>query len=183
VGPNGIGKSTLLGLIGGTLEPTRGHIYRNPKVRLAVFSQHHVDGLDLALTPLRYIAKCFPDAKDPQHRSHLASFGVGAELAAQPMYTLSGGQKSRVALAKVRGWVCLWVGRVGVWGCGGWVGGGGNRTHAVRVCVCVCVGCGARCNAGRAAPAEPSVLRTRRCLMVRSVSHEYCTVGHPPTNR
>ena len=101
VGPNGIGKSTLLGLISGTLTPTKGHVYRNPKVRLAIFSQHHVDGLDLALTPLQYMAKCFPEAKDPVHRSHLASFGVSQELATQAMYTLSGGQKSRVALAKV----------------------------------------------------------------------------------
>ncbi|KAL4515714.1 hypothetical protein Ndes2437B_g07137 [Nannochloris sp. 'desiccata'] len=101
VGPNGIGKSTLLGLISGTLEPTKGRVYRNPKLRLAIFSQHHVDGLDLALTPLQYMAKCFPEAKDPVHRAHLASFGVGMELAAQTMYTLSGGQKSRVALAKI----------------------------------------------------------------------------------
>lgn len=33
VGPNGIGKSTLLGLISGELQPTKGHVYRNPKVR------------------------------------------------------------------------------------------------------------------------------------------------------
>lgn len=31
VGPNGIGKSTLLGLISGTLEPVSGHVTRNPK--------------------------------------------------------------------------------------------------------------------------------------------------------
>lgn len=44
VGPNGIGKSTLLGLIAGTLEPSQGHITRNPKVWYAdaehLFSRH-----------------------------------------------------------------------------------------------------------------------------------------------
>ncbi|GAB4813067.1 hypothetical protein N2152v2_000113 [Parachlorella kessleri] len=78
VGPNGIGK-----------------------VRLATFSQHHVDGLDLALTPLQYMAKCYPQAKEHEHRAHLGSFGIHQELAGQAMYTLSGGQKSRVALSKV----------------------------------------------------------------------------------
>ncbi|KAL4424205.1 hypothetical protein ABPG75_001506 [Micractinium tetrahymenae] len=101
VGPNGIGKSTLLGLIAGELQPTRGHVYRNPKVRLAVFSQHHVDGLDLALSPLQYMLKVFPQHKEEVHRSQLSSFGIPADLAAQPMYTLSGGQKSRVAMARV----------------------------------------------------------------------------------
>lgn len=59
-------------------------------MRLAVFSQHHVDGLDLALTPLQYMAKTFPQAKDEVHRAQLSSFGIPADLAAQPMYTLSG---------------------------------------------------------------------------------------------
>lgn len=45
-------QSTLLNLISGRLEATSGTITRNPRVRLATFSQHHVDGLDLALTPL-----------------------------------------------------------------------------------------------------------------------------------
>lgn len=38
---------------------------------------------------------------EQQMRSHLASFGINSELAAQPMYTLSGGQKSRVAFSKI----------------------------------------------------------------------------------
>lgn len=101
VGPNGIGKSTLLGLIYGTLEATKGVITRSPKVRMATFSQHHVDGLDLALTPLQVMLRAFPLVKDQELRSHLGSFGVGGTLALQPMYTLSGGQKSRVALAKI----------------------------------------------------------------------------------
>ncbi|KAG2491511.1 hypothetical protein HYH03_010088 [Edaphochlamys debaryana] len=101
VGPNGIGKSTLLNLISGKLQPTQGNITRNSRVRLATFSQHHVDGLDLALTPLIIMSRAFPDAKEPELRGHLSSFGIPATLAGQAMYTLSGGQKSRVAFAKM----------------------------------------------------------------------------------
>ncbi|KAK9827792.1 hypothetical protein WJX74_002330 [Apatococcus lobatus] len=101
VGPNGIGKSTLLGLINGGLEATKGTITRNPRVRLATFSQHHVEGMDLALTPLQYMLKVFPGTNSQEMRSHLGSFGVSGSLALQPMYSLSGGQKSRVAFAKV----------------------------------------------------------------------------------
>lgn len=107
VGSNGIGKSTLLNLISGNLHETAGHIYRNPKLRIAVFSQHHVDGVDLSLTPLQYMmADCTVDTssasdKEEKLRSHLASFGIDRDLCAQPGYTLSGGQKSRVALARI----------------------------------------------------------------------------------
>ena len=48
------------------------------------------------------MARAFPDVKDQELRSHLGSFGVGGTLALQALYTLSGGQKSRVAFAKVR---------------------------------------------------------------------------------
>ena len=119
----GVGKTTLLHLLSGQLQPTHGVIARNPKLRLAIFSQHHVDNLDLSLTPLRYMCKCFPQVKEQalrsvclhahrshrhctRPRSHLGSFGMSGDLALQPMYTLSGGQKSRVAFAKVRA-VCV----------------------------------------------------------------------------
>jgi predicted ABC-type transport system involved in lysophospholipase L1 biosynthesis ATPase subunit len=102
VGPNGIGKSTLLGLISGALEPTEGFVSRNPGVRVAVFSQHHVDGLDLALTPVEVMCRAYaPALKEQEARAHLGAFGVGGTLALQALYTLSGGQKSRVALAKL----------------------------------------------------------------------------------
>jgi hypothetical protein len=73
------------------------------QVRLAVFSQHHVDGLDLALNPLQIMLNAYAhtNLKEQEARAHLGSFGVSGPLALQPMYTLSGGQKSRVALAKV----------------------------------------------------------------------------------
>ncbi|KAM5571239.1 ABC transporter F family member 3 [Rosa sericea] len=101
VGPNGIGKSTILKLIAGELQPTSGTVFRSAKVRIAVFSQHHVDGLDLTSNPLLYMMRCFPGVPEQKLRSHLGSFGVTGNLALQPMYTLSGGQKSRVAFAKI----------------------------------------------------------------------------------
>lgn len=101
VGPNGIGKSTILKLIAGELQPSSGTVFRSAKVRIAVFSQHHVDGLDLTSNPLLYMMRCFPGVPEQKLRSHLGSFGVTGNLALQPMYTLSGGQKSRVAFAKI----------------------------------------------------------------------------------
>ncbi|CAH1451582.1 unnamed protein product [Lactuca virosa] len=101
VGPNGIGKSTILKLISGELQPISGTVFRSAKVRIAVFSQHHVDGLDLTSNPLLYMMRCFPGVPEQKLRGHLGSFGVTGNLALQPMYTLSGGQKSRVAFAKI----------------------------------------------------------------------------------
>lgn len=101
VGPNGIGKSTILNLIAGELQPSSGTVFRSAKVRIAVFSQHHVDGLDLSSNPLLYMMRCFPGVPEQKLRGHLGSFGITGNLALQPMYTLSGGQKSRVAFAKI----------------------------------------------------------------------------------
>jgi ATPase subunit of ABC transporter with duplicated ATPase domains len=50
---------------------------------------------------LQIMLRAYPDLKEQEARSHLGSFGVSGPLALQPLYTLSGGQKSRVALAKV----------------------------------------------------------------------------------
>lgn len=101
VGPNGIGKSTILNLIAGELQPSSGTVFRSAKVRIAVFSQHHVDGLDLSSNPLLYMMRCFPGVPEQKLRGHLGSFGITGNLALQPMYTLSGGQKSRVAFSKI----------------------------------------------------------------------------------
>lgn len=66
-----------------------------------------MDGLDLALSPLQYMLRTYPEAQEQPHRQHLGSFGISGALALQPMYTLSGGQKNRVALAKVCLNICL----------------------------------------------------------------------------
>lgn len=101
VGPNGIGKSTLLKLLLGELEPQEGSVIRNSKLRIAYFTQHHVNMLDMSLTPVEMLTKSFPGAKPDAVRAHLGSFGLSGDLALQTIKTLSGGQKSRVSFALI----------------------------------------------------------------------------------
>jgi len=101
VGRNGSGKSTLLGLIVGQLTPTKGEMYRYHNLRIGYFSQHHVDQLNLALSPLEHFMAKFKGIKEQEARAHLGSFGVQGNLALQKMSTLSGGQKSRVVFATI----------------------------------------------------------------------------------
>jgi ATP-binding cassette subfamily F protein 3 len=99
VGPNGAGKSTLMKCLHNQLQELEGKIYRHPKLKIAMFTQHHIDQLDLEITPLDTIALLGHDLKPEFCRFHLAGFGIQGELAVKPNYMLSGGQKSRVALA------------------------------------------------------------------------------------
>ena len=101
VGANGIGKSTLLKLMFGDLEPSSGMIKKNPKAKIARFTQHHVDQLDLKKTPLQWFQELYPTAKVQDLRKHLGKMGLSGTLQLQPIFSLSGGQKSRVALANI----------------------------------------------------------------------------------
>ena len=55
VGPNGVGKSTLLKLIDGNLEPTEGSITRSPHIRISRFHQHFVEQLDMNQSAISFI--------------------------------------------------------------------------------------------------------------------------------
>jgi len=101
VGPNGAGKSTLLKLIMGEIEPMQGMVKLNPKARVARFTQHHVDQLDIKKSPLQFFKDLYPHALPQDIRKHLGGMGITGNLALQPIYSLSGGQKSRVSLAYV----------------------------------------------------------------------------------
>ncbi len=99
VGPNGAGKSTLLNLIQGKLVPWDGIIRVNPSLKVAVFTQHHIDSFDLTKSPLENLASRWPLVKDQELRSHLGKFEIQGNDALKPMKFSSGGQKSRVAFA------------------------------------------------------------------------------------
>jgi ATP-binding cassette subfamily F protein 3 len=105
MGENGNGKTTLVNVIMGLLEPTKGVVLRDAGARIVVVNQHHADQLDLSLTPLAFLKSKFPgdgsNAHDLALRSHLAGCGINADLQMRTGTALSGGQRSRVALAAV----------------------------------------------------------------------------------
>ena len=99
VGNNGSGKSTFMNVIGGELEPLEGRVIRNPKARIAKFTQHHAEVLNMQQTPYEFMITKFPSSDKDSLRAHLGKMGLSGEKAVQPIYTLSGGQKSRIAFA------------------------------------------------------------------------------------
>lgn len=99
VGPNGAGKSTLLKLLIGQLTPNTGEVHRNGRLRIAYFTQHHIDQLDLTKSAVGFMADQYPGKSEEEYRRHLGAFGITGMVGLQVMKTLSGGQKSRVAFA------------------------------------------------------------------------------------
>jgi ATP-binding cassette subfamily F protein 2 len=96
VGPNGVGKTSLLKLMVGQSCPTDGQVSPHNKLRIAWYNQHTVDQLDMELSPLRYMRNLYPEEGEEVVRSWLGRFGVTGASQTQKMRYLSDGQKSRV---------------------------------------------------------------------------------------
>uniref|UniRef100_A0A1L8DF80 ATP-binding cassette sub-family F member 3 n=2 Tax=Nyssomyia neivai TaxID=330878 RepID=A0A1L8DF80_9DIPT len=101
VGENGAGKTTLLKIIIGSLDPSSGIVFANRNLKFGYFSQHHVDQLEMNLSCVEVLQRDFPGRPVEEYRRQLGSFGISGDLALQSVASLSGGQKSRVAFAKI----------------------------------------------------------------------------------
>lgn len=101
VGPNGAGKSTLLKTLIGKLDILDGNRIINGKVKIGVFTQHHMDMLVPRLSALEFFHQKWPLERAEALRGHLGAFGISNELALKPMALLSGGQKSRISFALI----------------------------------------------------------------------------------
>jgi ATP-binding cassette subfamily F protein 3 len=102
IGPNGAGKSTILKAVLGTLKPRSGSVTIGNNVDVAYFAQHQVDALDLSLTVEREFRHSVGEGLDSKRsvRSVLGSFGFRGDAVERQVAQLSGGERTRLALAE-----------------------------------------------------------------------------------
>ena len=98
LGLNGAGKTTLLRLLAGIEDPDAGDVLPGHGLRLGYYAQEH-ETLDNDLTVLENLRAAAPALGEADHRSILGSFLFSGDDVAKPAGVLSGGEKTRLALA------------------------------------------------------------------------------------
>ena len=101
MGENGAGKSTLLRMMAGVTAPDAGTVELGANVELGYFAQHHAENLTGGGTVLEDVMGAFPTAGIGVIRQLLGGFSFGEDDVDKPISVLSGGERTRLVLAKL----------------------------------------------------------------------------------
>ena len=101
VGPNGAGKSTLLKILAGVTDIQGGQVILGSGVVRDYYAQHQLEQLDATSTAYEEARRSALDRTVPQVRSVLGGLGFSGQSVDKRVGVLSGGEKARVALAKM----------------------------------------------------------------------------------
>jgi ATP-binding cassette subfamily F protein 3 len=101
VGPNGAGKSTLLKILAGALPFDRGERTLGAHVAVHYYAQHQLDALTPSSTVLEELERAAPELGQTRLRTILGTFLFSGDAVEKKIAVLSGGEKARVALAKM----------------------------------------------------------------------------------
>ena len=96
LGANGNGKSTLVKILSGRLEPMAGEITKSAKLKIGYFAQFQTDELDITLTPFATLQAAMNEPSEVKVRAMLSSFGFDKHKADTRVGELSGGEKARL---------------------------------------------------------------------------------------
>ena len=101
MGRNGAGKTTLLKMAAGVLAPDAGAVKLGASLTLGYFAQQSLELLDPELTVLEQLEKEFPRESVSAVRNLLGAFQFSGDEADKPIRALSGGERSRLVLARM----------------------------------------------------------------------------------
>jgi len=101
MGKNGAGKTTLLKMIAGAAEPDAGILRLGASLTMGYFAQQSLDVLDPDLTVIEQLQNDFPQDGIGSLRTLAGAFQFSGEEVDKPIRALSGGEKSRLAMARM----------------------------------------------------------------------------------